>query len=88
MILYLNVSGSGVFIKTVFEKGSNFFQSLIKQIKKLDEKDKNDFFGILNNVFLDDYKYLCFKKNSSEKDESLEDIFIKFINPQTNSNSF
>ena len=76
MILFLNVGNSGIFIKTVFEKGTNFFQSLIKLINKLDEKDKNILFGILNNLFLDDYKPLYFKKNSSERDESLEEIFI------------
>ena len=78
MILYLNVSNSGIFIKTVFQEGSNFFESLIKLIKKLEEKDKNYFFSILNNLFLDDYKFLYFKKNSSERDESLENIFIKY----------
>ena len=78
MILYLNVSSSGIFIKTVFAEGSNFFESLIKLIKKLEEKDKNYFFSILNNLFLDDYKFLYFKKNSSERDESLENIFINY----------
>lgn len=76
MILFLNVSDTGIFIKTIFEEGINFFQSLIKLIEKLDLKDKNSLFGILNNLFLDDYKLLYFKKNKSEKDDSLEMLFI------------
>lgn len=76
MILFLNVSDTGIFIKTIFEEGINFFQSLIKLIEKLDLKDKNSLFGILNNLFLDDYKLLYFKKNTSEKDDSLEMLFI------------
>ena len=77
MILFLNLSKSGIFIKTIFDEQSNFFQSLIKLIKKLDKKDKQYFFGIINNLFLEEYKSFYFKKNSSEKDESLENIFIK-----------
>ena len=76
MFLFLNVSDTGIFIKTIFEEGINFFQSLIKLIEKLDLKDKNSLFGILNNLFLDDYKLLYFKKNTSEKDDSLEMLFI------------
>ena len=76
MILFLNVSDTGIFIKTIFEEGTNFFKSLIKIIEKLDLKDKNSLFGILNNLFLDDYKLLYFKKNTSEKDDSLEMLFI------------
>ena len=76
MILFLNVSDIGIFIKTIFEEGTNFFKSLIKLIEKLDLKDKNSLFGILNNLFLDDYKLLYFKKNTSEKDDSLEMLFI------------
>ena len=76
MILFLNVSDTGIFIKTIFEEGTNFFKSLIKLIEKLDLKDKNSLFGILNNLFLDDYKLLYFKKNTSEKDDSLEMLFI------------
>ena len=76
MILFLNVSDTGIFIKTIFEEGTNFFKSLIKLIEKLDLKDKNSLFGILNNLFLNDYKLLYFKKNTSEKDDSLEMLFI------------
>ena len=76
MILFLNVSDSGVFIKLVFEEGTNFFQSIINLIKRLDKKDQKYFFGILNNLFLDDYKYLYFRKNTSERDDYLENIFI------------
>ena len=76
MILFLNVSDTGIFIKTIFEEGINFFQSLIKLIEKLDLRNKNSLFGILNNLFLDDYKLLYFKKNTSEKDDSLEMLFI------------
>ena len=76
MILFLNVSDTGIFIKTIFEEGTNFFKSLIKLIEKFDLKDKNSLFGILNNLFLDDYKLLYFKKNTSEKDDSLEMLFI------------
>ena len=76
MILFLNVNESSLFIQTVFEKGTNFFNSLIKLIQKLEKKDANFFYKILNNLFLDDYKSLYFKKNTSEKDEYLEEIFI------------
>ena len=76
MILFLNVSESGIFIKTVFEKGTNFFHSLIKLIQKLEKKDANVLYKIINNIFLYYYKILYFKKNTSEKDEYLEEIFI------------
>ena len=62
MILFLNLSKSGIFIKTIFDEQSNFFQSLIKLIKKLDKKDKQYFFGIINNLFLEEYKSFYFKK--------------------------
>ena len=76
MILFINISQSGIFIKTVFEEGTNFFQSLISLIKQMDSEIQNILFGILNNLFLNDYKSLYFKKNTSEKDEKLEEIFI------------
>ena len=56
MILFLNLSNSGIFIKTLFDEESNFFLSLTKLIQKLDKKDKKYFFGILNNLFLEEYK--------------------------------
>ena len=76
MILFLNVSKSGDFIKIVFEEKANFFQAVVTLLKKLEKRDQNYFYSILNNIFLDDYKILYFKKNTSEKDKSLEDIFI------------
>ena len=76
MILFINIKQSGVFIKTVFDDGTNFFKSLISLIKQIEIKDQKILFGILNNIFLSDYKSLYFKKNSSEKDEKLEQIFI------------
>ena len=76
MILFINIKQSGIFIKTVFEEGTNFFQSLISLIKQMDSEIQNILFGILNNLFLNDYKPLYFRKNSSEKDEKLEEIFI------------
>jgi hypothetical protein len=76
MILFLNVSKSGDFIKIVFEEKANFFQAVVTLLKKLEKRDQNYFYSILNNIFLDDYKILYFKKNTSEKDKSLEDTFI------------
>ena len=76
MILFINIKQSNTFIKTVFEEGTNFFQSLISLIKQMDSNIQKQLFGILNNIFLSDYKSLYFKKNSSEKDEQLEQIFI------------
>ena len=76
MILFINIRQTGIFIKTVFEEGMNFFKSLISLIKEMDSKIQKKLFGILNNIFLKDYKSLFFKKNSSEKDETLEQIFI------------
>ena len=76
MILFININQSDLFIKTVFEEGTNFFKSLIGLIKQIKNNEQNKLFGILNNIFLNDYKSLYFKKNSSEKDEELEQIFI------------
>ena len=36
MILVRNIEQSGLFIKTVFESGTNFFKSLISLIQQLD----------------------------------------------------
>ena len=77
MILFINVKQSGLFIETVFDEGTNFFQSLIGLINQItDKNEQQNLFGLLNNIFLSDYKSLYFKKNSSEKDEKLEQIFI------------
>ena len=76
MILFINIKQSSIFIKTVFAEGTNFFQSLISLIKQLDNKEQKILFGILSNIFLSDYKSLYFKKNSNEKDEKLEELFI------------
>lgn len=76
MILFLNIKQSDLFIKTVFEEGTNFFKSLISLLKKMNSSIQNNLFGILNNLFLIDYKSLYFKKNSSEKDETLEYIYL------------
>ena len=78
MILFINIKQSELFIKTVFEKGANFFNSLISLIKQLDTDYQKQLFSILNNIFLNDYKNLFFKKNSSEKDEQLELLFINY----------
>ena len=78
MILVRNIEQSGLFIKTVFESGTNFFKSLIGLIQQLDTNHQKQLLGILNNIFLDDYKSLFFKKNSSEKDEYLELLFINY----------
>ena len=76
MILFINIKQSGLFIKTVFDDGTNFFKSLITLIKQIEIKEQKILFSILNNIFLNEYKSLYFKKNSSEKDEKLEEIFI------------
>ena len=78
MILFINIKQSGLFIKTVFDTGANFFNSLISLIKELDTDYQKKLFSILNNIFLNDYKNLFFKKNSSEKDEQLELLFINY----------
>ena len=62
MILFINIKQSNTFIKTVFEEGTNFFQSLISLIKQMDSNIQKQLFGILNNIFLSDYKSLYFKK--------------------------
>ena len=91
MILFINIKQSSIFIKTVFEEGTNFFYSLISLIKEMDNKEQKILFGILSNIFLSDYKSLYFKKNSNEKDEKLEEIFInnqiKFTNFYNESES-
>ena len=86
MILFLNIKQSDLFIKTVFEEGTNFFHSLISLLKKLNSSIQSNLLGILNNLFMIDYKSLYFKKNSSEKDEKLEHIFI--INQTNFSNIY
>lgn len=78
MILFINIKQSGIFIETVFELGTNFFKSLVALIKQLDSENQKKLFGILNNLFLNDYKLLYFKKNSSERDENLEQLFINY----------
>ncbi len=64
MILFINVKQSGLFIETVFDEGTNFFQSLIGLINQItDKNEQQNLFGLLNNIFLSDYKSLYFKKN-------------------------
>ena len=51
MILVRNIEQSGLFIKTVFESGTNFFKSLISLIQQLDSNNQKQLLGILNNIF-------------------------------------
>ena len=74
MILVLNLSKYPSFIKIIFEGKLNFFKNLCDLLFAMKTKKRKKLLSILNNMFLDEYKRIFFRK---PKDESLEDLFIK-----------
>ena len=74
MILVLNLSKYPSFIKIIFEGKLNFFKNLCDLLFAMKTKKKKKLLSILNNMFLDEYKKLFFRK---QKDDSLEDLFIR-----------
>jgi len=71
MILAINLKDFPDFIKTVFQGQISFFNKLVEIITKLKKKKK--FLGIINNLFIDEYKEIYFKKSSDD----LEQLFIE-----------
>jgi hypothetical protein len=77
MIITINLKGYTSFIKNIFKGKTQFFQSLLKHIKKISKsKERNELLSIVNYLFLEEYKKLYFREKKEEKDEELEQIFI------------
>ena len=75
MILTINLKRYPAFIKNIFQGKSNFFNSLISMIKQMPKiEESRQLFSILNNLFLQEYKELYYRKD--ERDNDLEKIFI------------
>ena len=72
MVLTLNLKNNSQFIKTVFNGETNFFHKLVDILATL--KNYKHFLGIINNLFMEEYKNIFFKENP---DPELEELFIK-----------
>ena len=77
MVLTLNLKKYPSFIKTVFTGECDFFHKLIEIVKDLSKKKRKILLGILNNIFLEEYKNIYFRK---DKDDELEEIYIRELN--------
>ena len=73
MVLTLNLKKYPSFIKTVFKGECDFFHKLVEILKEFPKKKSKILLGIINNIFLEEYKDIYFRK---EKDDELEEIFI------------
>ena len=73
MILTINLKSNPLFIKTVFRGEDNFLKQVVSCIDGIDEKKKKVLLGIINNLFLEEYKTIYFKEN---RDMELENLFI------------
>ena len=73
MVLTLNLKKYPSFIKTVFKGECDFFHKLVEILKEFPKKKSKILLGFINNIFLEEYKDLFFRK---DKDDELEDIFI------------
>lgn len=79
MILVINIKDKKEFILWIFNKKNKFFKTifqLCKDIKAIKMANKQIYMiiGILNHLFLEEYKDLYFKE---VQDKELEEIFIK-----------
>ena len=72
MIMTLNLKNYPLFMKTVFLGNIDFFHKLVDLLMKL--KKKKIFLGIINNLFLEEYKQIFFNKNKPNPE--LEQLFI------------
>ena len=70
MILTINLKNIPLFIRTVYKGENDFFYKVLDVLIKL--KDKNIFLSIINNIYLEDYKCIFFKKN---RDIDLEELY-------------
>ena len=77
MVLTLNLKKYPSFIKTVFKGECDFFHKLVNTLKDLSKKKRKTLLGIINNIFLEEYKDIYFRK---DKDEELENIYISELN--------
>ena len=81
MVLVLNLKNFPSFIKIIFNGKIQFFKNLSDYIFSMRSKKNKKLLSILNNIFLEEYKDLFFRK---KRDEELENIFI---NQQTEFSS-
>ena len=74
MIITINLKSYPQFINNVFNGPTKFFKQLVKLFTVLSKPKKKILLGILNNLFLEEYKMIYFRE---ERDEALEDLFIQ-----------
>ena len=79
MVLVLNLKEFPFFVKEIFEGKSKFFKNLSLNIFKMKTRKKKRLLSILNNIFLEEYKELYFRK----EDDKLADLEVLFISQQT-----
>ena len=72
MILTLNLKNYIEFIKLIFKGQIDFFNKLVEILMLLKKRKK--FLGIINNLFMEEYKDIFF--NINNPNEELEDLFI------------
>ena len=75
MILVLNLKQFPSFIKIIFEGNSKFFKNLSHMILKIKSNKRKRLLSILNNIFLEEYKDIFFRKDENASEE-LENLFI------------
>ena len=75
MVLVLNLKEFPFFVKEIFEGKSKFFKNLSLNLFKMKTRKKKRLLSILNNIFLEEYKDLYFRKDS-DKLLDLENLFI------------
>ena len=74
MIITINLKAYPKFINNVFNGPAKFFKQLVKLFSVISKPKKKILLGILNNLFLEEYKMIYFR---AERDDALEDLFIK-----------
>ena len=79
MVLVLNLKEFPFIVKEIFEGKSKFFKNLTLNIFKMKTRKKKRLLSILNNLFLEEYKDLYFRK----EDDKLLDLENLFISQQT-----
>jgi hypothetical protein len=75
MVLVLNLKEYPSFIKLIFEGKSKFFKTLCVNLFKMKTHKKKKLLSILNNIFLEEYKAIFFRKDQNAS-EDLENLFI------------
>jgi hypothetical protein len=74
MVLVLNLKEFPSFVKLIFEGESKFFKTLYLNIFKMKNQKKKTLLSILNNIFLEEYKHIFFRKDKPNPE--LENLFI------------